>query len=118
MSARRIHSASDSDKPVRRKASTPQARENQLIDLAVDAAEELMRSGNAPAQVITHYLKLGSSREKIEQERIRADVEIANAKIDAMKSVVKAEELFQGAITAMTKYRGEITVEDVEFYDD
>ena len=117
MGARRLNDTSDSGRPSRRKASTPQGRENQLIDLAVNAAEELMRSGNAPAQVITHYLKLGSSREKIEQERIRADVEIANAKIDAMKSVVKAEELFNGAIQAMTKYRGEITVEEVEFYD-
>jgi hypothetical protein len=53
----------------RRPATTPEARENQLISQAVDLAEKQMLEGSASAQVISHFLKLGSSREKLEQER-------------------------------------------------
>ena len=52
----------------RRPALTPEARENQLISLAVDLAEKQLQEGTASSQVITHYLKLGSTKEKIEKE--------------------------------------------------
>jgi TRAP-type uncharacterized transport system substrate-binding protein len=78
-----------------------------MINLAVDAAEDMMRSGNAPAQIVTHYLKLGSSREKLEQERLAMEVRIAEAKIEQMKSVERIEELYEKAIHAMQAYKGE-----------
>ena len=52
----------------RRPALTPEARENQLISLAVDLAEKQLQEGTASSQVITHYLKLGSTKERIEKE--------------------------------------------------
>lgn len=54
--------------PKSRAALTPEAREKQLIALAIDVAEEQMRNGTASSQVISHFLKLGSTRAQIEKE--------------------------------------------------
>jgi hypothetical protein len=59
------------DRPQRRPAMTEEGRESQMVSLAMDLAETQIVDGTASAQVITHYLKLGSSREKLEQERLR-----------------------------------------------
>ena len=53
-----------------RPALTPEARENQLVSLAVDLAEQQLRDGTASSQVITHYLKLGSTKERLEKEKL------------------------------------------------
>lgn len=105
MAARRV---SDSDAPRSRRppATTPEARENQLINAAVDLAERQLQEGSASAQVITHYLKLGSSREKLEQERIQIENELAGARIELMRSQQRQEELIAEALNAMRSYTG------------
>jgi len=90
----------------RRPATTPEQRENQLIALAADLAERQMRDGTASSQIITHYLKLGSTREQLEQERLRMENELAQAKIEAMASAQRMEELYGEAIRAMRGYAG------------
>lgn len=50
-----------------RPATTPEARENQLIARAVDLAEKQLMEGTASTQVIVHYLRLGSTKERIEK---------------------------------------------------
>lgn len=90
----------------RRPATTPEQRENQLIALAADLAERQMRDGTASSQIITHYLKLGSSREELEKERLRMENELARAKIEAMASAQRMEELYADAIAAMRGYAG------------
>lgn len=97
-------------------ATTPEARENQLIALATDLAEKQMADGSASAQVITHYLKLGSSRERLEQERLSMEVEFLEAKKEAMASNVRTEELMKDALNAFRSYSGQPS-ED-EDYDD
>lgn len=87
-------------------AKTPEAREQQLIAAAVDRAEQQLLDGTASAQVITHYLKLGSSREKIEQERIRNENLLTTAKIEAMSSQKEIERLYGEALAAMSAYSG------------
>lgn len=87
-------------------ALTPEARENQLISLAVDLAEQQLIEGSATSQVITHYLKLGSTKEKIEKEILQEQKELLKAKTDAMKSAKKVEELYQNALDAMRSYAG------------
>lgn len=89
-----------------------------MIELAVSTAEQMMMSGNAPAQIVTHYLKLGSSREKLEQERIEMQVELDRQKIERMKSEARVEELYTGAIEAMRRYQGNNVVEEVEIFDE
>lgn len=102
----------------RRPATTPEARENQLIAAAVELAEKQLNDGTASAQVITHYLKLGSSREQLEQEKMRQDVELAKAKIETMASMARSEALMKDALNAFRSYSGRPPGDDEESYDD
>lgn len=98
-----------SDKPKKkeiRPALTPEARENQLIFLATELAEQQLRDGTASSQVITHYLKLGSSKEKIEKEILERQKELITAKTEALQSAKHVEELYANAIEAMKSYSG------------
>ena len=74
-------------------ATTPEGRENQMVSLAVDLAEKQIREGTASAQVISHFLKMGSSREKLEQERLSHENKLTEAKIESMASQQRVEEL-------------------------
>ena len=93
---------------------TPEAQEKRMISLAMKVAEKQLEEGTASAQVITHFLKLGSERDRLERERIRADVELSNAKIKNMEIEAKTEEKYQRAIEAMRRYQGH----SEEIYED
>lgn len=90
-----------------RPALTPEARENQLISLAVDLAEQQLREGTASSQVITHYLKLGSTREKLERERLEEENKLLKAKTENLQSMKRVEELYSEALKAMRNYGGQ-----------
>ena len=92
--------------PKRPPATTPEGRENQLISLSVDLAERQLQDGTASSQTINHYLKLGSTREKLEQERLSRENDLLKAKVEAMESVKRIEELYQTALDAMRSYAG------------
>ena len=94
-------------KKQRRPATTPEAREDQLIELAVDLAEQQFIEGTATSQVITHFLKLGSTKEKIEKEILHERKELLKAKTEAMQSAKRVEELYENALSAMKKYSGQ-----------
>jgi hypothetical protein len=98
----------------RRPATTDENRENQLVSLAIDLAEKQLAEGTAAAQVITHYLKLGSTRERLEQERLSRENELLGARIDMAASAKRVEELYSAALDAMRSYAGR----EVEQYDD
>ena len=87
-------------------ALTPEARENQLISLAVDLAEKQLQEGTASSQVITHYLKLGSTKERLEKEKLAEENKLLRARTEALQSAKKQEELFEQAIKAMRRYSG------------
>ena len=89
-----------------RPALTPEARENQLIYLATELAEQQLKDGTASSQVITHYLKLGSTKEKIEKEILEKQKELISAKTEALQSAKRVEELYANAIEAMRHYNG------------
>jgi hypothetical protein len=98
----------------RRPATTPEARENQLISLAVDLAEQQLSKGTASSQVITHYLKLGSTKEAIEKQILEKQKELLEAKTEALKSAKKVEELYKNALSAMRSYSGQEEVDEDE----
>ena len=98
-----------------RPALTPEARENQLISLAVDLAEKQLQEGTASSQVITHYLKLGSTKERIEKEILEKQKELISAKTESIKSAQRIEELYNEAINAMRKYSGQGVNSDDEY---
>ena len=93
-----------------------EARENRMISLAMDVAEQQLQNGTASAQVITHYLKLATEKAKLEKERMLLENELTRAKTEAIKSEKRIEELYTNALKAMRSYRGE-PEEDDEFYE-
>lgn len=90
----------------RRPATSPQQREMQIIDGAYDLAEEQIRGGTASSQVITHFLKAGSMRERLEQQRMEHEIELMEAKKAHMESQKRVEALFGEALSAFRGYAG------------
>ncbi len=105
---------------LRRPATTEDNRESQLVSLAIDLAERQLAEGTASSQVITHYLKLGSTREKLEQERLRRENELLTSKVDMIASAKRVEDLYSAALDAMRSYAGQDVEEnyDEEQYDE
>ena len=93
---------------------TPEARENQLIYLATELAEQQLRDGTASSQVITHYLKLGSTKERIEKEILEKQKELISAKTKALADAADMKELYSEAIKAMRRYSGNGDAEEDE----
>lgn len=102
--------------PRRRPATTPEARENQMVSLAIGLAEKQLAEGTASSQVITHYLKLASSREALEKEKLKAENELLKAKVENIHSSANVEELYKKALNAMKSYGGQ-DPED-EYFED
>jgi hypothetical protein len=105
-------------KPQRPPATTPEGREHQLIALAMDVAEKQMREGTASSQVITQFLKLGSSRERLEQDKLAQETAWNAARIEAMASQARVEELYNEALNAMRSYAGQEPMELDDGYED
>ena len=110
----KVTSTNQSSQRKMRPAITPEARENQLISLATDLAEQQLRDGTASSQVITHYLKLGTTKERIEREILEKQKELITAKTEALQSAKRVEELYSNAIKAMRRYSGRGSDEEDE----
>jgi uncharacterized protein YcaQ len=94
-------------KPKRRPpAKTPEAREDQLVALAINLAEQQLSEGTASSQVITHFLKLGSTKDRIERELLEEKKKVLAAKVEAMESAKRVEKLYKQALDAMKTYSG------------
>lgn len=92
--------------PVERPALTPEGRENQMIALATNLAEQQMRDGTASSQIITHYLKLGSVKSELELEKLRRENELLRVKAEAVEAAKHSEEMYQKALDALRSYSG------------
>jgi hypothetical protein len=87
-------------------ATSPEFRETQVVSAAYDLAERQLKEGTASAQVITHFLKLGTERESLERDKLRGENELMKAKIDALASAARMEEIYENALKAMRTYSG------------
>ncbi len=87
-------------------ATSPEARELEIASAAYDLAEEQIEQGTASSQVITHFLKMGSTRELLERQRINHENELLRVKRDNIEAQTRIEELYVEAIGAMRSYRG------------
>lgn len=105
---------SSSEAPKRRgkPATTPEAKENRLISMAVDLAEKQLRDGTASSQVISHYLKLGTSREQLEQRKLEKETLLLDAKVESLEATKRVEELYNKALGAMRMYSGDTFDDD------
>lgn len=96
----------------RKRTLDPEVREKQLIALAMDRAEEQLREGTASSQVITHFLKLGSSREQAEREKLECENEVLRAKVDMYQASQQTASDYAEALAAFRIYRGEETFDE------
>lgn len=99
-----------------RPAMTPETQETYLISLAMDQAEIQLRNGTASSQLITHYLKLGSSKERLEIEKLRRENELLRVKAESIESQRKSDEIYKEALDAFRTYSGNGGSDDEEEY--
>lgn len=90
----------------RKPASTPEARESQLINLAYNLAEEQLREGTASPSIVNHFLKLSTQREALELDNLRSKAKLQEAKAQQIDTAKENEELTRAAIEAMKSYSG------------
>lgn len=98
----------------KRRARTPEERENQLMDLAVDLAEKQLIEGTAPAMLVTHYVKMASQKARLEQEKLQKEIEFLRAKTDAYEADRRSDEKYERALRAFSLYSGHPEEGDVE----
>lgn len=87
-------------------ASSPEARESQLINLAYNLAEEQLREGTASPSIVSHFLKLSTQREALELDNLRSKAKLQDAKAQQIDTAKENEELTKAAIEAMKNYSG------------
>ena len=114
MKKTKVKEVQERPKRTPRPASTPEARENQLVSIAIDLAERQLLEGTASSQVITHYLKLGSTRDKLDYEIKEKQKELIEAKTQSLQSTQRIEELYINALSAMRNYSGSEAPSDDE----
>lgn len=103
----KVRAPSTTTTPKRRPALTPEARENQLIALAVDLVEQRLIDGTASSQETTHFLKLATQKSRLENQLLEAQTQMAIAKKEALQSQKRSEEMFAEAIKAFRTYSGQ-----------
>ena len=116
--AKSTNTSNLNSKPMR-PALTPEARENQLISLAVDLVEQRLRDGTASAQETTHFLKLASRKAKLEAERAELENELIKAKTQSIRDQADIKTLYKEAIAAMRRYsgNGSSSEEEDDYYE-
>lgn len=120
MPKRRVNLSESSENDSRmRPPLTPEAKEQQMISLAMDLVEERLRNGTASSQETTHFLKLATTKHQLEMEQLRQQTELMKAKQESLESTRRIEELYKEAMNAMKTYSGNNgPVEYVEEDDD
>lgn len=104
---RKKASVGEANPPQRLRPSlTEEGRENQLIALAIDQAEKQLLEGTASSQVLVHFLRLATTKEKLEKETMELQKELLAAKTEAIRASKASEEMYAKAIAAMRKYSG------------
>lgn len=110
----KVTGSSDSSRPKIRPALTPEAREGQMIALAMDLVQERLANGTASSQETTHFLKLATAKAQLEREKLAMETELLAAKKKALDSQEEIKELYEGALKAMRTYGGQGDEDDYQ----
>lgn len=102
----KVKSASPNPQPPMRPALTPEARESQLTSLAMDLVEQRLRDGTASSQETTHFLKLASTKAKLELKKLELENELTTAKTDAIRKEKEDKIAYDQIIKALRNYQG------------
>lgn len=87
-------------------ALTPEGEENQMIALAMAQAKRQLMEGTASSQVLTHFLKLGSTKERLEREKLEEENKLLRAKTEALQAAKDSGKMFEEAMRAFSEYSG------------
>lgn len=110
----KVKAATSNPMPKLRPALSPEYRENQMAALAMDLVEQRLRDGTASSQETTHFLKLVSSKAKLEQEKLKLENELTAAKTKALANAEEIKVLYEEALKAMRRYGGHDDPEEYE----
>lgn len=102
----------------RPQASSPEIQETRMVNYAMQLAEKQLIEGTASPSVITHFLKIGSMRERKELERLENENKLLAARADIIESTKRSEELFVEAMKVFSLYNGTSRQNDEEDDDD
>lgn len=114
MAKRAATITSNSQKKIR-PAKNPEARENQMISLAMDLVQQRLIDGTASSQETTHFLKLASTKSRIEKEILERQKELITAKTEALQAQKEYTVLVEEAIKAMRDYSGRGDRDEYEY---
>ena len=92
--------------PKDKKHKTAEAVENELISLAMDEAKRRLRDGSASFQIVRELIKRGSTKERMKEEMIEEKKKLVEAKVRAMESAERVEELYEEAMKSFKNYSG------------
>lgn len=88
-------------------ATSLQAREDQLINMAYNEVERRISEGIATGPELVHFLRMGSTKGRLEKQLLERENELMTAKTEALNTQRKVEELYANAIEAMKSYRSD-----------
>lgn len=111
----KVKAANSNPLPKLRPALSPEARENQMIALAMDLVEQRLRDGTASSQETTHFLKAASQKNKLEMERLKLENDLTAAKTKALANAEEIKVLYEDAIKAMRRYSGHGDEDEYEY---
>lgn len=97
-------------------AKTPEARENQLINLAIDEAERRLRNGTASSQIIVAFVKLATTKARLELEKLKSDISLQKAKEQEIEDKASNSDLYEKALSAFRSYKGYDEEDDYDGY--
>lgn len=100
------------------KRRTHEGQESYMINLAMEQAEEQLRNHTAPAMIVSHFLKLATTKALLELEKARAETKLANSKAELVESQKKSEDIAKAALAMFKRYAGIFGDEDSEDYDE
>lgn len=106
-------SSNESKTHRQRPATTIEGRENQMIALAIDQAEKDLREGKASPSVVIHFLKLATTKEQLEKEKLIEENRLLKAKTEALTSAEESKEMYLKAINAFKRYSGNGVDDDI-----
>lgn len=109
--------SSETSKPRRRPATTPEAQENYMISLTVKLAEKQLKDGSASSQVMTHFLKLATTREKLEQEKLKKENLLLQSRAESLVSDKENNSDYRAVLNALQSYKGEAVDTNDEYED-
>lgn len=94
---------------------TPEAEENQCIAMAYNLVKQRLADGSASSQETTHFLKMGSIKARLENERLIEENKLLRARTEQIEHEQDKGEFYLEVIKALKSYQGQGDSDDEEY---